>query len=83
MSNRTLSYAALFGIRADLHLKGTNYSTLSSIFYVGWLAWALPGNLLLPKFPLSKYLAVNVSTVNPPSGFTTAAFDAPRQGQGT
>lgn len=57
----TLSYAALFGIREDLGLKGTQYSTLSSIFYVGWLVWAIPGNLLMAKFPLSKYLAVNVS----------------------
>jgi len=56
----TLSYAALFGIRKDLNLTGTQYSTLSSIFYVGWLAWAIPGNLLLPKFPVSKYLAMNI-----------------------
>lgn len=39
----TLSYAALFGIREDLKLVGTQYSTLSSIFYVGWMIWALPG----------------------------------------
>jgi hypothetical protein len=57
---RTLSYAALFGIRKDLGLTGTQYSTLSSIFYVGWLVWSIPGNLLLPKFPVAKYLAVNV-----------------------
>ncbi|WVF67579.1 hypothetical protein IAT40_002337 [Kwoniella sp. CBS 6097] len=56
----TLSYAALFGIRKDLKLVGTNYSTLSSIFYVGWLLWALPGNLLMAKFPLSKYLGINI-----------------------
>ena len=36
----TLSYAAIFGIRDDLHLKGTEYSWLSSIFYFGFLAWA-------------------------------------------
>jgi hypothetical protein len=60
LTSRTLSYAALFGIRKDLNLTGTQYSTLSSIFYVGWLVWAIPGNLLLPKFPVSKYLAINV-----------------------
>lgn len=49
------------GIRKDLNLVGTNYSTLSSIFYVGWLLWALPGNLIMAKFPLSKYLGLNVS----------------------
>ena len=36
----TLSYAAIFGIKDDLHLVGTEYSWLSSIFYFGFLAWA-------------------------------------------
>jgi hypothetical protein len=36
----TLSYAAIFGIRDDLQLVGTQYSWLSSIFYFGFLAWA-------------------------------------------
>jgi hypothetical protein len=36
----TLSYAAIFGIREDLNLVGTQYSWLSSIFYFGFLAWA-------------------------------------------
>jgi hypothetical protein len=36
----TLSYAAIFGIRDDLKLVGTQYSWLSSIFYFGFLAWA-------------------------------------------
>lgn len=35
----TLSYAAIFGIKDDLALKGTQYSWLSSIFYFGWLIW--------------------------------------------
>ncbi|RSH80120.1 hypothetical protein EHS25_007322 [Saitozyma podzolica] len=56
----TLSYAALFGIKKDLNLSGTQYSNLGSIFYIGWLVWALPGNLMLAKFPLSKYLAINI-----------------------
>lgn len=29
----TLSYAAIFGIREDLHLVGTDYNWLSSMFY--------------------------------------------------
>lgn len=56
----TLSYAAIFGIRTDLHLAKSEYSWLSSIFYFGWLAWALPTNLLMQKFPLNKYLAANI-----------------------
>lgn len=34
---------------------------LSSLFYFGWVAWALPTNLLMQKFPLGKYLAINAS----------------------
>ncbi|WWD21473.1 hypothetical protein CI109_105959 [Kwoniella shandongensis] len=56
----TLAYAALFDFKKDLHLKGSDYNNLSSIFYVGWVVWAIPGNLLLAKFPLAKYLAINI-----------------------
>jgi len=36
----TLSYAAIYGIKDELHLEGTQYNWLSSIFYFGFLAWA-------------------------------------------
>jgi MFS family permease len=42
------------------HLPTAPKSWLSSIFYFGWLAWALPTNLLMQKFPLNKYLAFNI-----------------------
>ncbi|KAK7443729.1 hypothetical protein VKT23_015511 [Stygiomarasmius scandens] len=56
----TLSYAAIFGIKDDLHLSGSEYSWLSSVFYFGWLAWGLPSNLLMQKSPSAKYLAINI-----------------------
>ncbi|KAF2164094.1 hypothetical protein M409DRAFT_25441 [Zasmidium cellare ATCC 36951] len=56
----TLSYAAIFGLREDLNLKGTEYSWLSSIFYFGFLAWALPTNLLLQRLPVGKYLGSQI-----------------------
>ncbi|KAI5366193.1 Putative major facilitator superfamily, MFS transporter superfamily [Septoria linicola] len=56
----TLSYAAIFGIREDLNLVGTEYSWLSSIFYFGFLVWALPTNILLQRFPVGKYLGFNI-----------------------
>ncbi|WPH02557.1 Hypothetical protein R9X50_00542200 [Acrodontium crateriforme] len=56
----TLSYAAIFGIRDDLHLVGTQYSWLSSIFYFGFLAWALFTNLLLQRLPVGRYLGFNI-----------------------
>ncbi|KAM5453601.1 hypothetical protein MaudCBS49596_002804 [Microsporum audouinii] len=56
----TLSYAAIFGIREDLNLKGTQYSWLSSLFYFGFLIWALPTNFMLQRYPVGKYLGVNI-----------------------
>lgn len=52
----TLSYAAIFGIREDLHLVGTQYNWLSSAFYFGFLGFALPANLLLQRLPVGKFL---------------------------
>ncbi|KAJ3789806.1 MFS general substrate transporter [Lentinula aff. detonsa] len=56
----TLSYAAIFDLKNDLHLGSSDYNWLSSLFYFGWLGWALPTNLLMQKFPLNKYLAFNI-----------------------
>lgn len=50
----TLSYAAIFDIREDLNLKGTQYNWLSSIFYFGFLAWAFPTNFLMQRLPIGK-----------------------------
>jgi MFS family permease len=55
-----LSYAAIFGIKTDLKLVGTQYSWLSSLFYFGWLAWAIPSNLILQRSPPAYYLALNI-----------------------
>ena len=54
------SYAAIFGLRDDLALKGEEYSWLSSSFYFGWLIWAIPSNLLMQRSPPGYYLAFNI-----------------------
>ncbi|KAK6906292.1 hypothetical protein I204_00893 [Kwoniella mangroviensis CBS 8886] len=56
----TLSYAAIFGIKTDLHLGKQDYSWLSSIFYFGWLAWAIPSNLIMQRSPPAYYLGANI-----------------------
>ncbi|KAI3331192.1 putative MFS allantoate transporter [Ustulina deusta] len=56
----TLSYAAIFGIRGDLDLQGSDYSWLSSVFYFGFLFWAFPTNFLMQRLPIGKYLGVNI-----------------------
>ncbi|CAN6647768.1 allantoate permease [Trichomonascus vanleenenianus] len=56
----TLSYAAIFGMNEDLNLHGSQYSWLSSVFYFGVVAWALPTNYLAIKLPVAKYLGANI-----------------------
>jgi hypothetical protein len=61
----TLSYAAIFGIKEDLNLHKTDYNWLSSIFYFGWLFWAIPSNLLMQRSPPAYYLGFNIWYVCP------------------
>jgi MFS family permease len=56
----TLSYAAIFGIRDDLKLVGTEYNWLSSIFYFGFLVAAFPQNFLMQRLPIGRYLGFNI-----------------------
>ncbi|KAK6002448.1 hypothetical protein QM012_002086 [Aureobasidium pullulans] len=56
----TLSYAAIFGIKKDLKLTGEEYSWLSSIFYFGWLVWAIPSNLIMQRCRPGWYLSFNI-----------------------
>lgn len=37
LDKQTLGYAALMGIRENLHLVGSQYSWTSGIFYFGYL----------------------------------------------
>ena len=46
----TLSYAAIFGIKKDLNLHGTQYNWLSALFYFGFLAWAFPTSMFFRLF---------------------------------
>ncbi|KAL2818558.1 major facilitator superfamily domain-containing protein [Aspergillus granulosus] len=55
-----IHYAAIFGIIEDLDLRNTEYNWLSSFFYVGFIAWAIPTNFLLQRLPLAKYLGASI-----------------------
>ncbi|EGY21681.1 hypothetical protein VD0002_g8984 [Verticillium dahliae] len=60
LDKSTINYAANYGLREDLGMKGTQYSWASSIFYFGFLAWQYPSLLLLQRLPLGKYFASQV-----------------------
>lgn len=56
----TLGFSSIMGIQEDANLVGQDYSWLGTILYLGVLAGEVPTNMLLQKFPVAKYLAVNV-----------------------
>ncbi|KAK8853019.1 hypothetical protein IAR55_003720 [Kwoniella newhampshirensis] len=55
-----LSYAAIFGLRTDLHLHGQEYSWASSIFYFGQFAFEWVGIYLLHKLPIKQVVGVSI-----------------------
>lgn len=56
----SLGYSSVYGIIADNHLVGQQYSWTSSIFYFGYLLAEYPGIAVLQKFPVAKFLGVNI-----------------------
>ncbi|KAJ5279977.1 MFS general substrate transporter [Penicillium angulare] len=55
-----LGYSAVFGLKEGLHLHGTQYSWLGSMFYFGYLAFEYPTTFIMQKVPVSKWLSVNL-----------------------
>ncbi|GES63211.1 MFS general substrate transporter [Aspergillus terreus] len=58
LDKTSLSYAAMLGIKTDLHLVGQQYSWTSSIFYIGYLVSSYPTSVGFVKFPLAKFLSL-------------------------
>lgn len=52
-----LSSAAVFYLKDDTHLVGTQYSWVSSCFYFGYLIWEYPSTILIQRLPVGKYLS--------------------------
>jgi hypothetical protein len=60
LDKQSLSYASVFGMIEELHLHGTQYSWLGSIFYVGQLVAEFPAMYLMSRLPLARFVAVIV-----------------------
>ncbi|RHZ61378.1 hypothetical protein CDV55_101139 [Aspergillus turcosus] len=53
-----LNYAAVMGIKQ--YLKGNEYNNLGTIFYVGYIVAEPITAYLMQRFPIGKYLGINV-----------------------
>ncbi|KAJ5948926.1 MFS allantoate transporter [Penicillium verhagenii] len=58
VDKNTLSYAGTYGLETEAHLVGQQYSLLTTIFYIGYLAAQWPANWLMQRFPISKVLCI-------------------------
>ncbi|KAK1711471.1 major facilitator superfamily transporter [Colletotrichum lupini] len=56
----TLSYAAVFGIREDIGLTGSEFSWAGALLYLGYLFWEFPTNVLLQKLPINTFMSATV-----------------------
>ena len=61
IDKNTLSYASIFGLQADTGLHGTQYSWTGAIFYLGYLIWEFPTNVLLQRLPINYFMSGTVS----------------------
>ncbi|KAJ5261609.1 major facilitator superfamily domain-containing protein [Penicillium chrysogenum] len=60
LDKTSLGYTAIMGIIQDTKLVGTQYSWVSSFFYVGFLAASPLSSILLVKFSVAKVVVVTV-----------------------
>ncbi|KAF2240123.1 MFS general substrate transporter [Viridothelium virens] len=61
LDKTTLSYTAVMGLRTDTRLVGQDYSNLSMLFYIGFLATEFPTQYIAQRLSrLSLYLGVNI-----------------------
>ncbi|KIW41001.1 uncharacterized protein PV06_06598 [Exophiala oligosperma] len=56
LDKQTLNYSNAYGLQADTHMKGDDYSWVASALYFGWLLGAYPWNIILQRYPIGKLL---------------------------
>lgn len=48
------------GLFKDAHIDTNQFSQLALVFYVTYLAFEMPTGYMMQRFPLAKYLGINV-----------------------
>ncbi|KAJ7494380.1 MFS general substrate transporter [Mycena galericulata] len=61
MDKATLGNAAILGIIKSTNLTTDQYNWLGTIFYLSYLAFEFPQNLCLQRFPVAKWMAINIT----------------------
>lgn len=56
LDKQTLNYSNAYGLQADTHMNGTDYSWVASALNFGWLLAAYPWNLALQRYPIGRLI---------------------------
>ncbi|KAL6303081.1 MFS general substrate transporter [Sparassis latifolia] len=57
LDKNILNYASIMG----LPIKGIDFNNVAMAFYLGFMVWQFPTQYIAQKFPIAKYLGVNVT----------------------
>ncbi|KAJ7105845.1 major facilitator superfamily domain-containing protein [Mycena epipterygia] len=60
MDKTTLGSSAILGIMKATHLTTDEYNWLGTVFYLSFLVFEFPQNLALQRFPVAKWLSINI-----------------------
>ncbi|GAD97578.1 major Facilitator Superfamily protein [Paecilomyces variotii No. 5] len=56
LDKQTLNYSNAYGLQADTHMTGDDYSWVASALFFGWLIGAWPANVALQHFPVARLI---------------------------
>ncbi|KAJ7171155.1 major facilitator superfamily domain-containing protein, partial [Mycena filopes] len=60
MDKTTLGNASILGIIQKTHLTVNQYNWLGTVFYLSYLVFEFPQNLALQRFPVAKWMSINI-----------------------
>ncbi|KAF9239490.1 MFS general substrate transporter [Melanogaster broomeanus] len=60
MDKTTLGNSSVLGIQQATHLTTNQYNWLGTIFYLSYLLFEYPQNLALQRFPVGKWMSINI-----------------------
>ncbi|KAJ7121937.1 major facilitator superfamily domain-containing protein [Mycena filopes] len=60
MDKTTLGSSAILGIKQATHLTTDEYNWLGTVFYLSYLVFEFPQNLALQRFPVAKWMSINI-----------------------
>ncbi|KAK1533194.1 major facilitator superfamily transporter [Colletotrichum paranaense] len=56
----TMSFASIMGLQEDTHLKGQEFSWLTTCIYIAILFVEYPQNYIIARVPIAKYLSFSI-----------------------